>query len=314
MRVEKQIQLALLFLMSAILLLSTSCVTKTTAKRDTFSVLKISVPAQEMILYREGKMVKSYPVSTSKFGLGNEKGSYRTPLGRMEIAEKIGSGRPAGAVFKSRKWTGEVIKPDSPGRDPIVSRILWLRGTEKKNDNTYSRCIYIHGTAAEKDIGKPVSYGCIRMTSNDVIDLYRKVGEGATVYITKKDLGEEVPLAPRIGNSNEVEIEALPLSPINHAIPAFQPNLTSQSDATPGEHAAYAPTDHVNTTSAALPSAHPAELTNPETLFQPGAPARVAPPARERGAPAAVPFQIPQTDPTEAPRKREFRPFRMSST
>lgn len=276
-------------------------------------MLKVSVPTQEMILYKEGKMVKIYPVSTSKFGLGNEKGSYQTPLGRMQVAEKIGGGKPAGAVFKSRKWTGEVIKPDSPGRDPIVSRILWLRGTEKKNDNTYSRCIYIHGTAAEKDIGKPVSYGCIRMTSNDVIDLYRKVGEGATVYITKKDLSEEVLLTPRIGNADEVEIEALPLGPADPLVSALQTTLTSQT-ATPRAHDAHAPTDQTTTTPAVLPFAHPARLTNPETQFQPRAPARVAPTAQEQAAPEAGPVQIPPADPSEAPMKREFRPFRMSSS
>jgi len=139
----------------------------------------------------------------------------------MEVAQKIGSGKPAGAVFKSRQWTGEVIKPDAPGRDPIVSRILWLRGTEKKNSNTYSRCIYIHGTTAEKDIGKPVSYGCVQMKSEDVIDLYRKVGEGATVYITKKDLSDEA-TEPQIGNSDSdnLEIEALPLESSPRELPA----------------------------------------------------------------------------------------------
>ncbi|MBP83422.1 MAG: hypothetical protein CMO61_06190 [Verrucomicrobiales bacterium] len=299
--------------MGAIPLLSTSCVTHNLVRKDTFSVLKVSVPTQEMILYKEGKIVKTYPVSTSKFGLGNEKGSYHTPLGRMQVAEKIGGGTPAGAVFKSRKWTGEVIKPDSPGRDPIVSRILWLRGTEKKNDNTYSRCIYIHGTAAEKDIGKPVSYGCIRMTSNDVIDLYRKVGEGATVYITKKDLTEELLSNPRIGDSGEVEIEALPLGPADSVISALQPTLTSHA-ATPEAHNAHAPTDQTTNTPAALPFGHPASLANPETQFQPRAPARIAPTAQERGSPEAGPVQIPPANPAEAPMKREFRPFRMSSS
>ena len=90
-------------------LFSTSCSTKPTAQKDTSSVLQISVPAQELVLYKEGKVVNTYPVSTSKYGLGNEKGSYRTPLGRMEVAEKIVGGKPAGAVFKSRKWTGEVV-------------------------------------------------------------------------------------------------------------------------------------------------------------------------------------------------------------
>ena len=86
-----------------------SCAVQTAAKRDNLNVMEVSVPLQKMALYKEGQLVKTYLVSTSKFGLGDEKGSYRTPTGKMEVAEKIGSGKPAGAVFKSRQWTGEVI-------------------------------------------------------------------------------------------------------------------------------------------------------------------------------------------------------------
>lgn len=146
------------------------------------------MPQQKMAVYHNGRMVKKYPVSTSKFGIGDEKGSYKTPVGKMEVAEKIGEGKPFGAVFKSRKWTGEIIKPNSPGRDPIVSRILWLHGLEPKNKNAYSRCIYIHGTAAEKDVGKKASYGCIRMKSNDVIELYDRVGFGTPVNVVNRKL------------------------------------------------------------------------------------------------------------------------------
>lgn len=150
--------------------------------------MEVSIPQQKMAVYNGGKMVKTYPVSTSKFGLGDTEGSYKTPLGKFEVAEKIGAGKPFGAVFKSRKWTGEVLKPNAPGRDPIVSRILWLNGLESKNKNAYSRCIYIHGTAAEKDIGKQVSYGCIRMKSRDIIELYDKVGFNAPVEIVNRKL------------------------------------------------------------------------------------------------------------------------------
>lgn len=166
----------------------TSCAVQDSVKNDRLHVMEVSVPAQKLALYREGKLVRTYPVSTSKFGLGDEKGSYRTPLGKMEVAEKIGDGKPAGAVFKNRKWTGEVIKPNAPGRDPIVSRILWLNGLEPKNKNAYSRYIYIHGTAAENEIGRPSSYGCVRMKSRDVIDLFSKVGEGAKVFVVRKGL------------------------------------------------------------------------------------------------------------------------------
>ena len=184
-----------------------SCAVQTSAKRDSLNVMEVSVPQQKMALYRQGELVKTYPVSTSKFGLGDEKGSYRTPLGKMEVAEKIGGGKPAGAVFKSRQWTGEVIKPDAPGRDPIVSRILWLKGLEPKNQNAFSRCIYIHGTAAENDIGKPVSYGCVRMKSKDVIDLHDRVGEGSKVFVVQKGLWRDVEKGKQMGEP----IQALPL-------------------------------------------------------------------------------------------------------
>ena len=83
-----------------------------------------------MALLNDGKPIATYPVSTSKFGLGDSPGTKSTPLGDLEVARKIGAGAPSGAVFKSRRRTGEIVAPDSPGRDPIVSRILWLRGLE----------------------------------------------------------------------------------------------------------------------------------------------------------------------------------------
>ncbi|HRQ90591.1 MAG TPA: L,D-transpeptidase [Bacteroidia bacterium] len=202
-----------------------SCAVHTSAKRDDLNVMEVSVPMQKMALYRQGQLVKTYPVSTSKFGLGDEKGSYRTPLGKLEVAEKIGAGRPAGAVFKSRQWTGEVIKPDAPGRDPIVSRILWLKGLEPKNQNAFSRCIYIHGTAAERDIGKPVSYGCVRMKSKDVIDLHDRIGEGSKVLIVKKGLWRDLETAKEMGATIEVVPVVEPLAtamPLAPAAPATQ--------------------------------------------------------------------------------------------
>lgn len=150
----------------------------------------ISVKDQKMLLLEKGEPVKTYPVSTSKFGLGNQRGSKRTPLGKMEVARKIGRGAPSGAVFKSRRRTGEVLRPNAPGRDPIVTRILWLRGKQLHNRNTYSRYIYIHGTPEERNIGHPASYGCIRMKSRHIIDLYRKLGVGSKVRIIRGSLYE----------------------------------------------------------------------------------------------------------------------------
>ena len=148
----------------------------------------VSVRDQKLVLVQKGVAIKSYSISTSKYGLGDQIGSYRTPLGKHVIASKIGQGVPSGTVFKSRKPTHEIIQPNSPGRDPIVTRILWLKGQEKQNRNSYSRFIYIHGTPEERTLGTPSSYGCIRMSSSDVIDLHKRVRLGSSVEITKKSL------------------------------------------------------------------------------------------------------------------------------
>lgn len=146
-----------------------------------------------MALLEDGKPLATYPVSTSKFGLGDAPGTRATPLGNLEIARKIGDGAPSGAVFKDRRRTGEIVPPDSPGRDPIVTRILWLRGTEGQNARAFSRYIYIHGTPEERNIGIPASYGCIRMRSRDIIQLYDVVGSGARVTIATEPLEALVP-------------------------------------------------------------------------------------------------------------------------
>ena len=148
----------------------------------------VSVPDQKLALYRKGQLVKVYDVSTSKFCLSSRNGSYGTPLGAHEVAKKIGDGQPAGMKFHSRRPTGEIVRANAPGRDPIVSRILWLSGKEPDNRNSYSRCIYIHGTAEEWRIGTPASYGCIRMRSSDVMNLYSAIGVGAKVEIVNEPL------------------------------------------------------------------------------------------------------------------------------
>lgn len=155
------------------------------------TTLVISVPEQRLYLFDDaGEKTASYPVSTSAHGLGDTRGSYNTPLGKLQIAAKIGHGAPAGAVFKAGRRTGEVLPVNAPGRDPIVTRILHLRGLEKQNAAAYGRCIYIHGTPDEKNIGKPVSYGCVRMRSRDIIELFDTVPNGATVEIVNQRVGK----------------------------------------------------------------------------------------------------------------------------
>jgi L,D-transpeptidase catalytic domain len=158
------------------------------ATRDEQHSVRISIPEQKMMVTDKGVEIARYDVSTSKFGVGDRPGSFATPLGTMEIAKKIGDGQPSGMKFHGRRPTGEIVKPDAPGRDPIVSRILWLRGLQFQNARAFDRAIYIHGTAEESKIGTPASYGCIRMRSRDVIQFYDIVGLGARVEISMDPL------------------------------------------------------------------------------------------------------------------------------
>jgi hypothetical protein len=181
-------------LFSLIVLLLAGC-----AQKDSNHRIVISIPEQRMLVLEDGHPIAQYQVSTSKFCLSDRPGSRGTPLGELEIARKIGGNAPAGAVFKNQHQTGEILQPDTPGRDPIVSRILWLRGLEACNRNAYNRYIYIHGTAAESQIGTPASFGCIRMRSADVIQLYNIVGVGAKVDITQQTIGEATGIPEAVG-------------------------------------------------------------------------------------------------------------------
>ncbi|MDP9004312.1 MAG: L,D-transpeptidase family protein [Verrucomicrobiota bacterium] len=156
----------------------------------------ISVKDQKLMVMGNGTKLATYPVSTSKFGLGDNWGRMTTPLGFLQVAEKIGDHAPVGAVFRNRRFTGEIIKPNAPGRDPVITRIIWLRGLQPSNAHAFSRCIYIHGTPEEGKIGKPASYGCIRMKSQDVAALYAQLPIGAIVEIVPDRL-PNVPKAPK---------------------------------------------------------------------------------------------------------------------
>jgi hypothetical protein len=156
----------------------------------------VSVKEQKLMLMSNGERIATYPVSTSKFGVGDNWGRMTTPLGFLAVAQKIGDHAPVGAVFRNRRFTGEILKPNAPGRDPVITRIIWLKGLQAENEHAFSRCIYIHGTPEERTIGRPASYGCIRMKSRDVAELYAQLPIGAVVEITNGKL-PDVPKAPR---------------------------------------------------------------------------------------------------------------------
>jgi L,D-transpeptidase catalytic domain len=153
----------------------------------------VSVPDQALAVIDHGKLIARYPISTSKFGLGDRAGSYRTPLGILFVSGKFGDHLPPGAVIKRRVATGELVDPNAPGRDAIVSRVIWLRGKEEQNRGAHERCIYIHGTPEERRIGKPVSFGCVRMRSKDEIALYDRVHIGMHVTITQMRIADFIP-------------------------------------------------------------------------------------------------------------------------
>jgi hypothetical protein len=148
----------------------------------------VSVADQRLVLLRDGDVVSKYRISTSKFGVGDSYGSYRTPLGKLRVCEKIGDSLDPGTVIKNRSATGEILKVNAPGRDPIVTRIIWLEGIEEQNRNARTRGIYIHGTPEERTLGIPKSWGCIRMRSVDVMDLYDQISTGTPVEIIAEHL------------------------------------------------------------------------------------------------------------------------------
>ena len=144
--------------------------------------IRVHVPDQRMDLLEGDAVVRRYPVSTSKFGLGFEPGSYQTPTGRFFIEEMIGAGEPAWTVFKARVPTGEIASPGGE-EDGILTRILRLGGLDPENANTHERYIYIHGTNQEDLIGSPASHGCVRMRNADILDLFARVTPGTPVEI-----------------------------------------------------------------------------------------------------------------------------------
>ncbi len=144
--------------------------------------IHISIGNQSLTLKRGETPVRSYPVSTSRFGIGTEEGSMKTPTGRFRVAEKIGDEMPSETVFRSRVPL-QPGDPLPPTEDLVMSRILWLDGLDEHNVNTRDRFIYIHGTKHEDKIGTPDSHGCVRMRNADVVELFTLVDEGTHVTI-----------------------------------------------------------------------------------------------------------------------------------
>ena len=144
--------------------------------------IDINISKQTLDLIEDnGALIKRYPISSAKNGVGEQNGSYCTPRGKHLVRAKVGAGQPANTVFVERRPTGEVYSPELaqsyPGRDWILTRILWLSGREPGFNrlgmvDTMRRAIYIHGSPDSAEMGKPGSHGCIRMRNRDIIELF----------------------------------------------------------------------------------------------------------------------------------------------
>ena len=157
--------------------------------------LLVSVARQSMSLVNDaGVLIKEYPISTAKAGVGEISGSYQTPRGRHIIRAKIGAGQPKNTVFVRRRPTGELWTPElaeqHPGRDWILTRILWLSGCEPGfnrlgDHDTMRRYVYIHGSPDSAEMGKPGSHGCIRMRNADIVELFERIPCYSEVLISE---------------------------------------------------------------------------------------------------------------------------------
>lgn len=160
-------------------------------------IIIVNIRQQRLYILNDDVLKKSYPVSTSQWGIGNREGSNQTPIGVFRITQKFGGGAPAGTIFKARHDTGKVAKiitnpRNRSERDLVTSRVMWLTGLQpglnKGGDvDTHSRYIYIHGTPEEGRIGMPSSHGCVRMKNADVIALFKQVPVETLVYIAPGD-------------------------------------------------------------------------------------------------------------------------------
>ncbi|RME84568.1 MAG: L,D-transpeptidase [Zetaproteobacteria bacterium] len=158
--------------------------------------------AEQRLYHRHAGVWRSYPVSTSRFGAGNRRGSWQTPLGRHVVCAKIGEGLPPHTVFRARRPVGLLPPDPNPDEDWIVGRILWLAGLEKGVNrwgavDTKRRFIYIHGTPFADAIGTPASLGCIRMRIEDILALFTRVRVGERVVIRERIIPPRAPRPPR---------------------------------------------------------------------------------------------------------------------
>ena len=163
-------------------------------KKINNTYIDVSIKKQNLSFFDKGILMKRFSISTAKRGVGQQKDSFKTPLGKHIVRAKIGDTLPIFTVFSARRPTNEIWTAEShlsePQKDWILSRIIWLSGCEvgfnRLGDvDTMQRYIYIHGTPYENDLGYPMSEGCIRMGNRDVIELFNLISLGTSVFINE---------------------------------------------------------------------------------------------------------------------------------
>lgn len=163
---------------------------------DQQQVVLVDASAQELQLIEQGRVTRSWTISTAEAGIGSQSGSNKTPLGVHRVAKKYGDGEPLGMILKARQVTGRIAPIlTAPGArskaDNVTTRILWLDGLEPGLNkggkvDSFKRYIYIHGTDEEGRLGQPASHGCIRMKNRDVVELFDRVGVDTLVVIAQQ--------------------------------------------------------------------------------------------------------------------------------
>jgi lipoprotein-anchoring transpeptidase ErfK/SrfK len=195
---------------------------------DNADFIAVDVARQRLYLFRDGHRADAWTISTALRGIGERMNSYRTPIGAFRIARKIGAGLRPDAVLRYQAATGATARPVYATDDPaasklILARILWLEGlqpgwNEGGSVDTYSRHIYIHGTANIGMLGRPASYGCVQMAPRAVIELYRDVPPGTPVLIT-----------PGTGNLRHIPGLAAPPAPAERISSAQSPDMRTDA-------------------------------------------------------------------------------------
>ncbi|HVJ44763.1 MAG TPA: L,D-transpeptidase [Luteolibacter sp.] len=145
--------------------------------------LEVSIDDQRLDVFDEDKLIRSFTVSTALKGVGFREESFRTPTGRFRISEKIGDGEKLNTIFKQRVPAGVWKKNSKTEGDLVLTRILRIDGLDPENANSKKRCIYIHGTNREDLIGKPASIGCVRLSNQDMVELFEMVSVKDAMYI-----------------------------------------------------------------------------------------------------------------------------------